>query len=605
MRLECLAFQAMDNLDEIKSKIDIVAFISEYVVLKKAGRNFKGLCPFHNEKTPSFIVSPERQIWHCFGCNMGGDVFEFAEKIDNIEFPEALRILAKKAGVKLQNIHFDQGVSQQKEKLYQINHLASEFYHYLLTSHESGKKALDYILKRGITKKSLELFKIGYAPNAWEGVSKFLLKKGFKVDDLEQAGLIIRDRSKNSYYDRFRGRLMFTLKDHRGNVVGFAGRKLPQPKEEDEKEAKYINSPETAIYIKGNVLYGLDITKEAIRKQNQVIVVEGEIDCISSYQVGITNVVAIKGSALTEGQLRLLKRFCDSLLLSLDADLAGDMAARRGIELADSFGFTIKVIRLTTAKDPNECIQKDSSLWMTAVKQAIPIYDFYLDSSLEKYNPEEAEGKKRITDELLPILSRIQNLVVRDFYLKQLAKKLNVDSEILQMEAQRIVKEEKLPVSATKEVTRPLARNRRDLLEEYLVAMVLQSEMPKIWEKELTTVLDYFKNDAAKKILQKALVNLNSNQTWKIKKFVQEIPTELISLTDKLFLLDLKDKTLEEQKEEFREIVKEIELFYLKAKLVKLGDEIKTVTNEKDLINLNSQFDEAALKIKQLTTQKE
>ncbi|MBI3384630.1 DNA primase [Candidatus Gottesmanbacteria bacterium] len=538
-------------------------------------------------------------------CNVGGDIFEFAEKIDNIEFPEALRILAKKAGVKLQNIHFDQGVSQQKEKLYQLNHLASEFYHYLLTSHESGKKALDYILKRGITKKSLELFKIGYAPNAWEGVSKFLLKKGFKVDDLEQAGLIIRDRNKNSYYDRFRGRLIFTLKDHRGNVVGFAGRKLPQENEAEEKEAKYINSPETPVYIKGNVLYGLDITKEAIRKQNQAIIVEGEIDCISSYQIGTSNVVAIKGSALTEGQLRLLKRFCDSLLLSLDADLAGDMAARRGIELADSLGFTIKVIRLKTAKDPNECIEKDSSLWTSAVKQAVPIYDFYLDSTLEKYNPEDPEGKKHITDELLPILSRIQNLVVRDFYLKQLARKLNVDSEILQMEAQRIVKEEKLPVLATKPVPRLLERSRRDLLEEYLVAMVLQSQTPKIWEKELTAILDYFKNDAAKKILQKALNFLNSHQNWEIKKFVCEIPSELISLTDKLFLLDLKEKTLEEQKEEFKEIVKEIELFYLKDKLVRLGDDIKTVTNDKDLVNLNSQFDETALKIKQLTAKKE
>lgn len=601
MRLEHLAFQAMDNVDEIKSKIDIVAFISEYVVLKKAGRNFKGLCPFHNEKSPSFIVSSERQIWHCFGCQMGGDIFEFAEKIDNIEFPEALRILAKRAGVKLQNFQFDQGVSQQKERLYQVNHLASEFYHYLLVNHESGKKALDYILKRGITKKSLELFKIGYAPNAWEGVSKFLLKKGFNLDDLEQAGIIIRDRTKNSYYDRFRGRLMFTLKDHRGNVVGFAGRKLPP---EQENEAKYINSPETPIYIKGNILYGLDVAKESIRKQNQAIIVEGEIDCISSYQVGITNVVAIKGSALTEGHLKLLKRFCDSLLVSLDADLAGDMAARRGIELAENLGFTIKVIRLTTAKDPNECIQKDSSLWISAVKQAVPIYDFYLDSTLKKYQAEEAEGKKKITDDLLPILSHIQNLVVRDFYLKKLAAKLNVDHEILQMEAQRIAKEEKLPISTTKVVSRPPEKNRRDLLEEYLVAMVLQNETPKIWEKQLATVLDYFKNGATKKILQKALDYIKISQKWEIKKFVRELSSELMNLTDKLFLLDLKSKTPEKQKEELEEIAREIELFYLKDKLMKLGDDIKTVTNEKDLNRLNSQFDQTALEIKKLSANK-
>ncbi len=304
----------MDQIEEIRSKIDLVAFISETVPLKKAGRNFKGLCPFHTEKTPSFIVSPERQIWKCFGCQKGGDAFGFLMEIERIEFGEALRILAKKTGVVLQSYRPSQSESE-KDKLYQINHLAAEFFHYLLLNHRAGKKALNYILQRGISKQSLEKFKLGYAPAMWDGLQGFLVgKKGYKAEDLEKAGLIIKrageqeSRKVEGYYDRFRDRLMFPLSDHRGNVVGFAGRVL----DPEVKEAKYVNTPETAVYHKSDLLFPLDVTKEEIKKENCAMVVEGELDAISSYQVGLKNVVAIKGSALSEEQSRLLKRFCET-----------------------------------------------------------------------------------------------------------------------------------------------------------------------------------------------------------------------------------------------------------------------------------------------------
>ena len=586
----------MEQIDEIKQKIDIVSLISEYVTLKKMGRNLKACCPFHSEKTPSFVVSPDRQIWHCFGCNMGGDVFEFIEKIENVEFAEAFRILAQKAGVKIENVHFDPSSAQKKERLYQANHLASEFYHYLLLNHKSGKKALEYILSRGITKKSLEIFKIGYAPNAWEGVSKFLLKKRFNTDEIEEAGLIIRDRQRNSCYDRFRGRLMFTLKDHRSNVVGFAGRIL----ESSDEQAKYINTPETPVYIKGNILYGLEIAKESIRKQNQAIIVEGEIDAISSYQIGIANIVAIKGSALTEGQLTLLKRFTDTILLSLDADLAGDMAARRGIEQAEKMGFTIRVVQLVFGKDPNECIQKDPGLWRESIQKAVSIYDFYLDSSISKFNPQEAEGKKKISGELLPIYYKIENLVVRDYYIKLLSQKINVGVDILLSEMKRISKEEKVPTITTNSIIKAAPTTRSKVIEEYLLALVLQSVNPNVWKSELKNLSGFFQDDALFRIVKYLLESFESGHRWKLNTFITIIPKELVGIVDRLYLTEIDVDGKEDFTEEFKQTGKELELIFLKDKLIKLGEEIRDIQDEKELIRLNNLFDETALSIKKI-----
>jgi len=317
----------MDQIEQIRQKVDVVELVGEQVVLKKAGRNFKGLCPFHEEKTPSFMVSPERQIFKCFGCQEGGDVYGWLMKREGMEFAEALRTLADKVGIELKS--FRPSKEQQvREKLLEINHLASEYYHYLLMTHKLGKKALQYLMKRGITKALMKRFKLGYSSNEWEGLINFLVKKkGYKVEELEMAGLGIKGQ--RGYYDRFRNRVMFSLFDHRSRVVGFAGRVF----EKEETQAKYVNTPETSLYHKSNILYGLEITKEAVKKANKAVVVEGEIDAISSYKAGVKNVVAIKGSALTEGQVELLKRFCENIVLALDADVAGDQAARRKIQM--------------------------------------------------------------------------------------------------------------------------------------------------------------------------------------------------------------------------------------------------------------------------------
>lgn len=565
-----------DQVDEIKSKIDIVELVNEYVPLKKTGRNFKACCPFHNEKTPSFIVSPERQIFHCFGCGEGGDVFKFLMKIENIEFSESLRLLAKKAGVVLKQFQ-PTGEDQIKEKLYEINHLASEFYHYLLLKHPIGKTALEYVLSRGITKKTIELFKIGFAPDLWESVSKFLIKKGYKQKDLELAGLTIKsDRRQNSYYDRFRGRAMFTLKDNRGNVVGFAGRVLNP----DAKEAKYVNTPETPVYVKGNLLYGLDITKNAIKRENLAIVTEGEIDAIASYQVGIHNVVAIKGSALTENQVNLLKRYTENIALALDSDLAGDTAARRGIEIADKEGLNMRVIELLYGKDPDECIKKDPNLWRESIKKAVPIYDYVIHSSLKRFDKESPNGKKKISEEVLPIIAKISNEIVKSHYIKKIALLLDVNEEGVAKELEKTknliswnLQKNKSQIIATP----PPKKNREELLEEYILAKIVQSENPK---KIVSETNKYLSEEDFNTAVYKKIYFLLQNEVTKGKlnneTLSKTVPSELLPSLNKLYLIELtKEKDNEKEIKEIINAAKELSIISTKIKMRDLSVKIK------------------------------
>lgn len=454
----------MDQIEEIKNKIDIVGLIQGYVPLKKAGRNFKGNCPFHSEKTPSFMVNPELQIFKCFGCGAGGDAYSFLQKIEGMEFGEALQQLADRVGVKLVSYKPTQG-EQLKEKLVAINFLAGEVYHWLLTKNKLGSKALAYVKSRGISDEAILKFKLGYAPDAWDYLSKFLLgKKGYKREDVDRAGLMIKN------YDRFRNRIMFPLANQRGQVVGFAGRVLPGA---DEKSGgKYVNTAETEIYHKGELLYGLDITRSEIKTAGFAVVVEGEIDAIASWQAGVKNVVAIKGSALTEKQVELLRRLCDTLVLALDTDLAGDAASRRGIEIADRAGMSIKVARLEGAKDPGELAIIDPEAWKKVVGEAIPVYDFYIDSAVNRFGL-EVGGKKRIGQEIVPILSKIEDEIIKAHYIKKLARTLGVEENDIRTQMVKV--STKQPVVDKKEETE-MKKSRMEVVEEYLLELALKRD---------------------------------------------------------------------------------------------------------------------------------
>ena len=588
----------MDQREEIKSRIDIVEFISAYVPLKKAGRNYKALCPFHTEKAPSFIVSPERQIFKCFGCGVGGDIFKFLMLYENMDFGEALRTLAKRAGVELRGWRGDAGAWKQKERLFKINHLASEFFHWVLLKSRVGRRALNYALGRGIKKESIETFKLGYAPRSWESLQKFFAKRGYKPADLEEAGLVIKSEEDRGFYDRFRGRLMFPLFDHRGNVAGFAGRLL-DPK---AVEAKYVNTPETPVYIKSNLLYGLNVTKDEIKKKKFAVVVEGEIDAISSYQAGVKNVVAIKGSALTENQARLLKRYTENISLALDADVAGDAAVRRGIEIADRAGLNIKVIQVPLGKDPDECVQKDASLWRKAAGKAVPVFDFFIDSALSRFDKKTAVGKKKIGQEVLPTLGRISDEIVKAHYLQKLARELDVEEEVLRAEMGKLRKEKRERGKEKWESTSVGGKKeKREIWEEYLLSLILQglnlaSTLPRTKKTDFETPL-------AQAIFEHLEKYLEKHKKFSVSSFVKSLPTELVEAVDRLYLFDL-GKTAQSARlltKEIEKTQKRLRLDSLQEKLRVLGREIKEKEEKGESTEeLQREFDRTVRKLKKL-----
>lgn len=550
----------MDQIEEVRSKVDIVELINDYVPLKKSGRNFQALCPFHSETKPSFFVSPELQIFKCFGCGQSGSVFQFLMEFEGMTFGEALRFLAQRAGVKLKP-YKPTGEEKERELLFEINHLTSEFYHYLLTKHPAGKKALWYTkTKRKISDQSIEKFKLGYAPKMWDGLIQFLVgKKEYRIEDLEKAGLVIRGQKLEArgqnFYDRFRDRLTFPLFDHRGNVRGFAGRVI----EEKENVPKYINTPETPVYHKSNLLYGLDITRSEIKKKNLAVVVEGEIDAISSYQAGIKNVVAIKGSALTAEQVQLLSRFCENIALALDVDIAGDDAAIRGIEIADQVGLNIRVIRPVYGKDPDECVRKSARLWQESTEKLIPIWDFYIESAFEKYGGKTGESKKKIGQELIPLIIRISNEIVKAHYIKILASKLRVEEEVVLREMSKILAIQQ-PTRKAKitSLADEATKSRREVLEEYLLTLILQSRTP--IENKIKIV-----TPTIKKIWEKIP---RDKKKFSIESFYRSLPEELRELAGRLYLKEL-DKI--DIKDEINKVIKELEKLILKERLKELA----------------------------------
>ena len=574
----------MRDADQIKEKIDIVEFIQEYVPLKKAGRNFKGLCPFHSEKSPSFYVAPDRQIWHCFGaCDEGGDVISFYMKIENVTFPEALTELARRVGMTLTSSYEHDETWKQRSRLYEIHHLASEYYHYVLTKHAIGSAGRDYLTNRSIGEKIIKTFMLGYAPSGWRNLLPFLLKKGYREDEIEMAGLIIR--GKNGYYDRFRGRVMFTLKDHRGNIVGFSGRLLSK----EAKEAKYINSPETPLYHKSKVLYGLDVTAKSISEADQAIICEGEFDVLTSFESGISNIVAIKGTALTQDQLKILKRYTNNLLLALDMDFAGDQAARRSIELAEELDFNIKVASLTSGKDLDEAIQKDIGKTKEEIENAPSVYDFLLTSAVKRYGGTDSVAKKQIAGEVISLYATIQNSIVRDFFVKKLAKTIEVSEEaVIEQLQKEQKKKQSLPASSNLSPRQSNHKSRQERLEEHLLSLVVQSNSlsDSLQKVDQTITIE----ELATPSIRRVLLLLKENK---------QIPSELAYTYNRAYLRDIQsivsDATVFNK--EINETLTEVKKGLLRMKLQKIATKLRT---EEDEGSLNEDFKRVSEELKKL-----
>ncbi|MBO8126039.1 MAG: DNA primase [Firmicutes bacterium] len=431
---------SQEFIERVRDGSDIVKIIGEYVRLKRRGRNLVGLCPFHNERTPSFTVSPETQLYHCFGCGAGGNVFSFIMDIENLSFPEAVGLLAEKAGIPIEEQEYsplDRRKAERERRLLAITSLAAKYFAHLLKTAPEAQKAREYLKLRGINKEAVEAFSLGYANPDWDDLLNVLLKRGYTHQEILGAGLILPKRGGSGYYDRFRDRLIFPIKDQRGKVIAFGGRVL----EKDDTAPKYLNSPETEIFTKGAHLYGLDQAKKALRRGEPALIVEGYMDVIALHSHGFTSALASLGTSLTEGQVRLLSRFTSKALIAYDGDTAGETATWRGLEILNKYGLEVKVVVLPEGEDPDSLIRREGKhVFQQAVQNAVPLLDYKIDRSLAGFDLREVNERVKAARAVLPILTGINSAVAREAYLELVARKIGISTGALVRELQQYEK---------------------------------------------------------------------------------------------------------------------------------------------------------------------
>lgn len=518
-------------IERIKDSNNIVDVIGQYVTLKRKGTTYFGLCPFHREKTPSFAVSETKQVYHCFGCHSGGTVIQFLQNIENISFREALEILAERVRIelpKVQDTYYDIKQEKKKEMAYKINEMASNYFMKSLVdvNDKTNKLAQEYVKKRKLNKQMIIDFKIGYSKI---GLVKYLVSHGIKEEDVIAVGLAYR-RDNNSIVDRFINRLMFTLKDIKGRVIGFTGRKL----DDNLDVAKYINTNENIVYSKGNNLYGLDIAKNYSR--NEMIIVEGNMDAISLHQRDIRNVVASMGTALTEKQARLILRYTKNVKIAYDSDAAGEEATIRGLDILDKLGADVRVVKYEGAKDPDEYIIKfGKESFLKKVKNSISLFEFKLENVSKKYNLENISDKVKFMGEVLELLLKIRNSAERDIYIKEISKKYGISVESIYLEIEKKEKNIKTDgISAEaflenvkKETEKDLENDKEkaEKIKKYTEELILIKVL--IYNKSARV---NFKNNISLSVISDEL----NRKT--IENIIQNIDLDEVKLIDKLLL---------------------------------------------------------------------
>lgn len=553
-----------NEVDEIKQRLDLVEFISSYLTLKKAGSNHRALCPFHPEKTPSFMVSAEKQIWRCFGCNKGGDIFDFIMEVEGMEFGDALRLLAERAGVLLKPRRFEPKEEPSiKSRLYEINNLAARVYQYILLEQKIGQSALAYLTNdRGLSKETIKDFQLGLARSEWDFLLEYLKKKGFNNQELEQSGLFVK-KENGGLYDRFRGRLMFPLSDVMGNVVGFSGRILPDEAGsgsagKDQKDApKYINSSDSPIFKKSRLLYGLDKAKLTTKKRDFTVLVEGQMDVIGSHQANVQNCVATSGTSLTLEHLEILKRYSPNVIFAFDQDAAGLEAARKAVNLSLKMGLSCRVATTTGFKDPGEMAIKSPNDWVKALRSSKPALDWHLDLALQGIKTKtkdtlSAEDKRAVARQFLPILKIVPDPIVQAHYLSRLSTALQVNEKILWQALEKF-RSPSLPSSASLPSSLPPSLPKLTLAERLLGFFLAYPRLAALYQNDpLYTKIqaDYNKESQAKKA--SVLVFSVEKETANLGE--EEIKIEITSLIRRL-----KGEETEKLKEGYAFKIKEAE----------------------------------------------
>ena len=420
-----------DNIiEEVKSRIDIVDVISEYVPLKPAGKAFKGLCPFHDDRNPSFTVNPEMQIYKCFACGEGGNVFTFLQKHEKMAFPEAVRFLAERCNVTIpEATEADKARGAARDDLLKLNQSTVKYFHRILTESAAGKEALTYLRERGIKDNIIDSFRLGFALPSWDGFLKAAGKAGFSREIMSQGGFILQSqKDPDRYYDRFRGRVMFPIFDPRGEPIGFGGRILKS----SDSDAKYINSPDTSLYSKSRSLYNLNLAKGAIQKDGFAVLAEGYMDVIACFQAGVHNVIASLGTSLAEGQIRLIKRYTDEVVIAYDSDSAGTAAASRGLNLLVKEGIKVRMLNLSSDKDPDDFIMENGAeAFQDLISQAVDLVDYKVDRVQEQVNIDSVEGKTLAVEDLVTTLASFSTQLEKHEYVKKCAERLNMEEDYI------------------------------------------------------------------------------------------------------------------------------------------------------------------------------
>ena len=493
-------------IDDIKSKNDIIDIISQYVILKRSGRNFFGLCPFHKEKSPSFSVSPDKQIFHCFGCGVGGDVFHFVSKIENTSFREAIEILADRAGVELPSIDGDVDTETMmlKSKVYEINQITAEFYHANLYKPEA-KTAQEYVKKRKLDNETLKNFLIGYSTTNSNDLYKILKEKGFSEKEI-LASTLVNKTPEGKFIDRFRGRLMFPIQDIRGRVIAFGGRVL------DDSKPKYINSSENIVYSKGRHLFGLNVAKKAENKMKKIIIVEGYMDAISLHQRGIHNVVASLGTAMTEAQGHLLRNNSEQVIIGYDSDGAGQAATMRGLEILQNMGCDVRILQIEGAKDPDEFVIKyGPERFLKQVDNSISLVEYKVKILRNTLDLNQANDKIKFLKEIANVLSRIDNDIEKEVYIEKIAFEYKIAKEAIYSEINKLEGKNAVASKKVLEKTKPKLEVKEEskvddqiLKREKLIIYLLINYPNETYNKISNTIgIQDIKNEIHKNIIQK------------------------------------------------------------------------------------------------------
>lgn len=561
-------------IDEIRDKADIVEIINSYIPLRKSGRNFKAVCPFHHEKTPSFMVGPDKQIFHCFGCGEGGNVFNFVMKYERLDFREALEVVAKKIGFNIPQNKTEYKESSLINKLFSLNDLAVGFYHSALLQSPQADTARKYLKARAITAETVKQFQLGYSLPSWEDFRMFAKKKGFSDELLEKAGLVVKSEQ-GKFYDRFRNKLMFPIANAQGKIVGFGSRTLDEKKE----EPKYVNSPETEIYVKRKILYGFNLAKNHIAQSDEAIVTEGYFDVITPHQIGIGNIVGCLGTSFTAEQARALKRYTKNIILLFDADAAGDAAALRGVDILIEEGLMVKIGCLPSGYDADKLVkERGIETFGEVIRNSRDVFDYKIGLLKRKYSVEKIEHKAMIAGEILPTIKKIENEILRTAYIKRLSEEIDISEQALVAELKKI--KQTFGNSAYDREDAPVYKETKIPAEEKMLLKLMLEDNVVMEEVSKNLQGDEFEHPFARKIVSllfpfagKGMQNTNSAIIDKIegeeeRRFITGVLAEEMTILDKKKTMD--------------DCIKRIKIKKLNAKLAQLESQLKYVEKVKD-----------------------